>query len=370
MPLGKGYAVLKGHVIAGVRAKPNQDHYSVHVVDDQVDYRIAINIRSNAKNFGKDLWFFLDEDFRHPVLDSLRQLPLGRQLFAAGATAEARRESGLCLDFIRMNLFDRDKMKVFPAQLDGADNDLNDRIHGLVQRVIGDEQSVIYAFGEPWINENKKDKVFGFLPGNGVHDIHMNQGDLTGDHSQEDGVYQDGGLIFYLAPTNQFVAYFTKFQSQSWHTDDATGHAISGGGDDITPNLNPVPLPQPGEVPSSGGGNPIEPGADPDFQVRIIAALVNPVGPAPERETVTLLNTTAESVDLAGWMLADKQKNKMALSGLLPAGMTLQVPVAAPLQLGNSGGIITLLNSQGVKVHGVSYTKAQAKREGVTITFS
>jgi uncharacterized protein YukJ len=116
MPLAKGYAVLKGHVIAGVRAKQNQDHYSVHVIDDQVDYRIAINIRSNAKNFGKDLWFYLDEDFHHPLLDVLRQLPLGRQVFAHDATPAMRRESGQCLDFIRMNLFDRDQMKVFPAK--------------------------------------------------------------------------------------------------------------------------------------------------------------------------------------------------------------------------------------------------------------
>ena len=34
-----------------------------------------------------------------------------------------------------------------------------------------------YAFGERWGPETpSKDKVFGFKPGNGVHDIHMNQG--------------------------------------------------------------------------------------------------------------------------------------------------------------------------------------------------
>src|SRR5688572_19504588 len=86
MPLSKGYAVLKGNVIAGVRAKPGSDHYSVHVIDEQLDYRIAINIRSNAQNFGKDLWFYLDEDFHHPILASLKELPLGRRLFAPNAT--------------------------------------------------------------------------------------------------------------------------------------------------------------------------------------------------------------------------------------------------------------------------------------------
>ena len=151
----------------------------------------------------------------------------------------------------------------------------------------------------------------------------MNQGDLTGDHAHEDGVYQDGGLIFYYAPENRYIAYFTKFQSQSWHTDDLTGHAISGEGD----NLGPGSGQSGGPIGhgTHGGGNPMTPGHDPDFQVRIIAAMVNPVGPAPEAETVTLLNTTTQVVDLTGWFLADKQKNKMPLSGSIPKGGTLQV---------------------------------------------
>jgi len=37
-------------------------------------------------------------------------------------------------------------------------------------------------------------------------------------------------------------------------------------------------------------------------------------------------------------------------------------------QLGNNGGIITLLNPNGIKYHGVSYTKEQA-RSGWTVLF-
>ncbi len=367
MPLQKGYAVLKGHVISGVPAKPGKDHYSVHVVDDEKDYRIAINVRSNAKNFGKDLWFFLDENYQHPIITALKALPLGRKIFQPNATAAERKDSGITLDFIRMNLFDRTKMKIFPGYLEGAHNDLNERIDDLITDLAGDEESLVYAFGEPWIDEPIKDKVFGFRPGNGVHDIHMNQGDLTGDYAHEDGVYQDGGLIFYYAPENRYIAYFTKFQSQSWHTDDLTGHAISGEGD----NLGPGSGQSGGPIGhgTHGGGNPMTPGHDPDFQARIIAAMVNPVGPAPEAETVTLLNTTTQAVDLTGWFLADKQKNKMPLSGSIPKGGTLQVSVEMPMQLSNSGGIITLLNNRGVKIHGVSYTAQQAHTEGVTIVF-
>jgi hypothetical protein len=43
--------------------------------------------------------------------------------------------------------------------------------------------------------------------------------------------------------------------------------------------------------------------------------------------------------------------------------------VSPPAQLGNSGGIITLLDPAGLKVDGVSYTKEQARREGWLIVF-
>ena len=103
---------------------------------------------------------------------------------------------------------------------------------------------------------------------------------------------------------------------------------------------------------------------EPDKTVRIVAAMVNPVGGEPEAETVILLNPTPRPIDLAGWQIADQQKRKCAIAGMLPAGGVVKVALTAPTKLGNSGGIITLLNAQGLKVDGVSYTSAQAKREG------
>ena len=112
----------------------------------------------------------------------------------------------------------------------------------------------------------------------------------------------------------------------------------------------------------------IPPLSVPDGLVRIIAAFVNDVK-TPERETVTLLNTADVAVDLNGWMIADKQKAKMSLSGSIAAGATLAVPIVSPVALSNKGGIITLLDKQGIKVHGVEYTKSQASQPGRTIPF-
>jgi hypothetical protein len=108
---------------------------------------------------------------------------------------------------------------------------------------------------------------------------------------------------------------------------------------------------------------------EPDRVVRIVGALVNPIGPAPESETVTLLNTSPGPVQLAGWQIADQLKNKQSLTGTILGGVPLTVPVQHPVQLGNRGGIITLLDDGGLKVDGVSYTEHQTQREGWTLAF-
>jgi hypothetical protein len=108
----------------------------------------------------------------------------------------------------------------------------------------------------------------------------------------------------------------------------------------------------------------------PDHTVRIVAALVNPVGPAPEAETVTVLNASAGDIDLAGWSILDGEKRQLMLDGgVLPSGDTVRIRLGPPVALGNSGGLITLLNPDGLKVDGVAYTKAQADAEGWTLVF-
>ena len=108
----------------------------------------------------------------------------------------------------------------------------------------------------------------------------------------------------------------------------------------------------------------------PDRTIRIVAALVNPVGPAPEAETVTVVNASAADIDLAGWSILDREKRRLTLdAGTLPAGDALRIRLAPPVALGNSGGLITLLNPDGLKVDGVAYTKAQAATEGRSLVF-
>jgi uncharacterized protein YukJ len=335
MPLER-YGVLKGSVVDARREDdPDTPHYQMHVRAESTSYRIAVNVKSQMSP--SELLFLVDDRFRHPVTAGLHGLPHG--------FTELQREPGsLALDFIRGNLFDRLRLRPLPHNLPGPDNDLSDRVEHYVARARREHGSEVYAFGEPWGPEQDTgDKIFGFLPGNGVHNIHMNQGNHP-QFARDDGVWQDGALAFHFPSTDQWVAFFLAFQSQAWHTDDSTGHAIT----------EPGPVPGPTE---------------PDRVVRIVGALVNPIGPAPEPETVTLLNTAPEPVQLPGWQIADRLKNKQSLTGTIAAGVALTVPVQPPVQLGNRGGIITLLDDRGLKVDGVSYTEQQAQREGWTLVF-
>ena len=334
MPL-KGYGVLKGRVVGSVaETDPDSPHYQVHVRSAGVDYRIAVNVKSQESP--SELLYVAEENFRHPVTGQAGSLE-------EGFTPLPSRPGGMALDFIRGNLFQRSDMRMLPPNLPGPDNDLSDKLAHYVDRATRDDAAVIYAFGQRWGPEaGLRDKVFGFLPGNGVHDIHMNQGN-DGSFVRDDGVWQDGGVLLHFPDPEQWVGIFLAFQSQAWHTDDTTGHAIPG--------------PQPHPV-----------GAE--SAVRIVAALVNPIGPAPERERVTLLNASPDPIDLTGWAVADRLKNKVVLSsGKTGAGETFVVDLPPAVQLGNDGGVITLLDPKGLKIDGVSYTKRQASREGWTVVF-
>lgn len=350
MPLHH-YGVLKGRPIDRQLGSGQNPHYQVHMVDDTVDYRIAINVRS--KLAPSEVEYLVDTNFQHPIINQVSELPMG--WFPLASTP-----NGGGLDFIRSNLFDPRKMIPLPLSVNGPDNDLNDKIDSIIQRAMSDENAMLYAFGERWGPEGgKKDKIFGFLPGNGVHDIHMNQANAP-DFKKDDGVYQDGGVLVHFPDQNQWIGIFLKFQSQGWHSDDRTGHLIKG---DVS------------GPPSDGSNppNPFEPGAQPspeapDGAMRIVSALVNPVK-SPEVETVTLLNTTSQTIDLAGWKLLDRDKNAMPLSGRVEAGDTVRVTLKTPVILPNKGGIITLLNADGLRVDGVSYTKVQASNPGYSVKF-
>jgi len=339
------YGVLKGRPISRRLGSGSSPHYQIEMVDDDgTHYRVAVNVLSQTSP--SEVMFYVKSFFVHPMTDVVGALATGFHDLAPDSSSGA-------LDFIRGNLLQPGLMTPLPISAAGPDNDLNEKLDSLIQRGMSDETSFIYAFGQRWGPENKADKYFGFKPGNGIHDIHMNQGNV-GSFVGDDGVWQDGGLLFQFPGQNQWSAIFLKFQSQSWHTDDHTGHTLNELGPEENPNPDPV-QPNPTDV-------------LPDGLVRIVGAMINSKQ-SPEKEWVLLLNTSDRTLSLDGWKLLDKQKAQQALSGGMEAGAVLRVDIKPPVTLSNKGGIITLLNEDGLKVHGVSYTREQAQHPGWTVVF-
>jgi uncharacterized protein YukJ len=331
-----GYGVLIGGVSDRRLATPKKNHYEVRVDAAGASYRIAVNVQSAD---GSEVLYHIDEAFMHPLTGPLAALGDGHH----GLPSQP---GGVALDFLRGNLgLKRADFVPLPFTQAGDDNDLNDKIDHYVLRMMADSAARIYAFGSFFSDPGKKDDYFNFKPGQGIHDVHFNQGNSP-SFAKDDGIWQDGALLFHFPAENRWIAIFLGFQNQSWQTDEH-GHAAG-----VVPPPPPPHPPQP-EVME---------------RIRIIAAVANSKG-AVEVETVTLVNASPDDVDLTGWKLADRNQNQFALSGALASGDARRITIGAPMQLSNNGGKITLIDSAGKIVDGVSYTKEQASKPGWSIVF-
>ena len=210
------YGVLKG-TVTGHQRDADDDHYQILVAAGGTMHRIAVNVKSSAPKSPSTLLF-----------TSLTQLPdtfvAGLKALKPGFAKLPSKPGGLALDYVRNKWFKPSAMKPVPPDAPGVDNDLKDKLEAAVVKAVQLKGSVIHAFGQKWGPEpSTKDKYFKFVPGNGIHDIHMNQGN-SGKYKKDNGVYQDGGLVFQY-PNGKWLAFFLAFQSQSFKT-DAGGNPV------------------------------------------------------------------------------------------------------------------------------------------------
>ncbi|EAW13664.1 uncharacterized protein ACLA_043840 [Aspergillus clavatus NRRL 1] len=302
-------------------------------------FRAAINIKSTDQD--SRLAYWVNQNIiEHPIARKLANLEFGFH--------SLQDSDGEGLDFIRSDLFDTRSGRVLPHDIDGPDNDIIDVLVPQVEHAIN-ENADIYLFGSRFNTKN------------GIHDVHMNQGNIE-KFADDDGVSQDGGLLIHYKDAqndqnDQWTGIFLAFASQSIHTDDQQGHAIPDAsgrlvtwGDFITPE----------RVESS---------------VAIKEAYVNPPGPDDRsirrRKSITLENLTHHKVSLSSWKL----KNSAGQVQELPHNAALKSMATGMFEvpnwsLLNEGDTITLLNEQGLKVDGVSYGARQGRMEGQPIVFA
>jgi uncharacterized protein YukJ len=351
MPI-KNYGVWKAKPVSYTFETNKDDHISPHLSlkfsDDAGQANALINIKSGDESDSR-LVYWLVQDFQHSIVDQLQKLPTGFRLLEG---TNEQRLGGLALDYIRGNLFQRQIGKLLPHDIPGESNDIIDALRPVLDKAISGKAN-IYLYGSQ------------FDEGNGIHNVHMNQGSPR-RWQRDNGIFQDGG--FFLQFTDHWEAVFIGFASQAIHTEDGLLHAgnpIPNTGYKTWANFLDPEVPDKQRIEDDVADTP----------VIISQALVNPPGPdnQPESkpETVSLTNRTVQAVDLAGW----KIRNKAGQLQELPSGTTLSARESKTFEvpncpLSNQGGVITLLNVQGRKVHGVSYTKEQAKQQGGVVSFN
>jgi len=351
------YGVLRGKVDMFRREDDlNTPHLQIRVIDgNNKAWRVPVNVLSADKSLL--VVHRADPLLSHPILAGLSNIAAGFTSLPVPA-----RSTATALDYLRAPLFDWPTGIAIPSTGPGQNDDLQDILATYLNQLKA-QNGELFAFGSKFPGEGES---FRPLPidtqlrtNQGVHDIHMNQGNPNpGSFAKDNGVFQDGGLI--LKFPSRVVGFFLRFQTQWLPTDNATGHPL--------PGAKPVP---PGAAPGlPGGPSPISPISNP--AVYIERALVNPFGDDAGKEAVVIGNTTSSTVDLSGWSIMDKNNRVEAMAGLkLPPGESRIVVLSGRgAQLGNSGGTIQLKDPSGNQVHAVSYSSVDAGEQGRYVRFN
>ncbi|TGC08907.1 DUF2278 family protein [Methanolobus halotolerans] len=337
----ESYGVLKGKPKDWIYGTGRSPHFQILVYDGQMEHRIAVNVRSRVPP--SELLYYVDEDFDHPVISRLESLDMGFH------SLEDKKD--MSLDYVRGGLFDVSSMEMLHHDISGPDNDLNEKIRDYVKAAIKTEGTV-YAFGKRWGPDSYlQDSCFGFRPGSGIHDVHMNQGS-TKKWKDADKPYHDGGLLIHLPEEKRWVALYLAFQSQCFVTDEVTGHCKEDtSGEAVVPGCL-----KHRKCTSAG-------------TIRIVAALVDPSGDDPGLETITLINASPEDVNIDDWMIVDRNNRTSLLKGTIMAGAGAKIHLSGKgAQLYNKGGSISLFDEMGVMMHEVNYVKEDI-RTGWMIVF-
>jgi uncharacterized protein YukJ len=224
MPI-TNYSVLAGKPTAGKVVSGASAHYQITMQAKGGPFTVAVNIQSVD---GSEVLYAIEEGFAPPDLAGLTALPMGM-------TKLQSKPGGLALDFVRSTvggapMITKAQMTLLPElkpKTKGVSAEeqmiqqakakaLENAVVTLLNMTIADKEGVIYAFGSAFSDKGKVD---------GIHDIHMNQGNPKNNHGGDNGVWQDGALMIHLPSKKTWTAVFIAFQTESWTT-DSTGNPV------------------------------------------------------------------------------------------------------------------------------------------------
>ena len=212
------YSVLKGTPRSGSISAGSRPHYLIALEANGAQFQIAVNVESDTgSGASAQVLYLLVENWADPVQATLEALP-------TGLTVLAGKDGDPAIDYLRSRangepLVTRAAMTELPLPGTTNSENLQNAVIRYLNQAVADEGGTIYAFGAQYTEAT------------GIHDIHMNQGNPKGDHAGDNGIWQDGLLVFSMpgfgmgSGTAQWVAIFIAFQQQVWATDES-GNAV------------------------------------------------------------------------------------------------------------------------------------------------
>ena len=102
--------------------------------------------------------------------------------------------------------------------------------------------------------------------------------------------------------------------------------------------------------------------------LKIIAAMINPDRNASQQEYILLINQSDVAINLEGFALVDHLQRKDTLSGFIGGGSVLKFMLKRS-RLTNTGGALSLLDTDMQLVDKIEFTTKDANPKGWLVTF-
>jgi uncharacterized protein YukJ len=212
MPI-TNYSVLQGLPTAGKVVTGASTHYQITLQATAGPFTVAVNIESTD---GSEVLYAILDNFQPPD-------PAGLLALASGMHPLPSTPGGLALDFVREQvngapMITLAQMTLLPEGpgIRNHATPLENAVDTLLNQTIADK-GTIFAFGSAYADSGQVD---------GIHDIHMNQGNPAGTFSRDNGIWQDGAIFIYQPSTATWTALFIAFQTESWNT-GTSGNPLS-----------------------------------------------------------------------------------------------------------------------------------------------
>ena len=208
MALAYGY--VKAKVVSEPKLKSSrhsheiQYHLHFGMLVDGKNWDIAVNVGTNDAD--DLLRYKLIFDFHHPIIETLGAASAGDHDLTGNAALPA-------LDFLRSDLLDDTGKWRDSDVMDGSDDaEPAFSLKRLLSKAHAQNFDV-YVFGR------------FYTDGNGIHDVHLNQGSTKSfihragnDSNDHNDIWQDGALMVNIGQP-EWAAYFAAFEQQLVPTD-------------------------------------------------------------------------------------------------------------------------------------------------------